>query len=60
MIEFGRNSEEVRLTALEIIKIVLEKPDVTAQVMAEIINVTSRTIEKNMAKLKEKGIIVRM
>ena len=63
LIEFGRNSEEIRkkfgLTALKILKIVFDKPDITAQIMAEIINVTSRTIEKNIAKLKNEGIIVR-
>ena len=63
LIEFGRNSEEIRkkfgLTALKILKIVFDKPDTTAQIMAGIISVTSRTIEKNIAKLKDEGIIIR-
>lgn len=46
-------------TPLDILKIVFDKPNITAHVMAEIINVTSRTIEKNMDKLKEEGIIAR-
>jgi ATP-dependent DNA helicase RecG len=63
MLTFGRNSEEIRkkfgLTALEILKVIMEQPDSTAQIMAKRIKVSSRTIEKNMAKLKEEGIIIR-
>lgn len=63
LLTFGRNSEEIRkkfgLTALEILKVIMEQPDSTAQIMAKRIKVSSRTIEKNMAKLKEEGIIIR-
>lgn len=64
MLKFGRNSEEIRKkygnTALEILKIILEKPDSSAQAMATIVDVTSRTIEKKLAALKEEGIIERV
>ena len=61
---YGLNSEEIRKkfgrNSEEILKIIIADSKNTAQTMANIIKVTTRTIEKNLSKLKENGIIERV
>jgi ATP-dependent DNA helicase RecG len=62
--KYGRNTEEIRKkygrNAEEILKIIVKNPESTAQIMAEQINVSVSTIEKNIAKLKDVGIVERV
>ena len=51
--KYGRNAEEI-------LKIIVKNPESTTQIMAEQINVSISTIEKNIAKLKKAGIIERV
>lgn len=51
--KYGRNTEEI-------LKIIVKNPESTTQIMAEQINVSVSTIEKNIAKLKRAGIIERV
>ncbi|MDD3567445.1 MAG: winged helix-turn-helix transcriptional regulator [Bacteroidales bacterium] len=51
--KYGRNTEEI-------LRIMVKDPESTAQVMAEKINVSVSTIEKNIAKLKKEGIVERV
>jgi ATP-dependent DNA helicase RecG len=51
--KYGRNAEEI-------LKIIVKNPESTAQIMAEQINVSVSTIEKNIAKLKDVGIVERV
>ncbi|MDX9694251.1 MAG: ATP-binding protein [Bacteroidales bacterium] len=60
----GRNTEEIRKkygrNTEEILKIIVKNPECTTQIMAEQMNVSISTIEKNIAKLKKEGIIERV
>jgi ATP-dependent DNA helicase RecG len=62
--KYGRNTEEIRKkygrNTEEILRIIIKNPESTAQIMAEQINVSNSTIEKNLAKLKKSGIIERV
>lgn len=62
--KFGLTSEEIRKkygrNAEEILIIIIENPESTAQIMADRIKVSNRTIEKNIAKLKKAGIVERV
>ncbi|HSH50303.1 MAG TPA: RNA-binding domain-containing protein [Bacteroidales bacterium] len=62
--KYGRNAEEIRKkygrNAEEILKIIIKNPESTTQIMAEQMNVSVSTIEKNIAKLKKAGIIERV
>lgn len=61
---YGLNTEEIRKkygrNTGEILKIIAINPECTTQIMAEHINVSVSTIEKNIAKLKKEGIIERV
>lgn len=61
---YGIATEEIRKKygriTEEIMRIIIENPESTAQIMAEKINVSNSTIEKNIAKLKKAGIIERV
>lgn len=68
-IEFGsghnvRGSEkstEKRIKSSEkVIGLIMENPSITAEQMAERIGITSRAVEKHIAKLKSKGLIRRV
>ena len=51
--KYGRNTEEI-------LKIMVKNPESTAQIMAEQINISASTVEKNIAKLKDAGIVERV
>lgn len=51
--EFGESSEKI-------IIMIFEQPDISASEMGEKIGLTSRGVEKNLATLKEKGVIGRV
>ena len=46
-------------TEQQILKYVLVQPEITAVELAAKINVTTRTVERNMASLQKKGKLVR-
>jgi ATP-dependent DNA helicase RecG len=52
---------EIKLTERQwnILKLITESPTITAKQMSETLSVTSRTIERDLAILKEKGILRR-
>jgi ATP-dependent DNA helicase RecG len=52
---------EIKLTERQwnILKLIMESPTITAKQMSETLSVTSRTIERDLAILKEKGILRR-
>ena len=52
---------EMKLTERQwnILKLIMESPTITAKQMSETLSVTSRTIERDLAILKEKGILRR-
>ena len=52
---------EIKLTERQwnILKLIMESPTITAKQMSETLSVTSRTIERDLAILKEKGILKR-
>lgn len=62
--EFGRNSERVRKefgkTVAATFKVIKKHPDYTAKQIANTLRVTSRTVEKHQAKLKESNYIKRI
>jgi len=62
--KFGKGSGKVRdkfgKTAEQIIELMQKNSSVTIPEMAESIDVSSRTVEKNIAKLREAGIIERV
>ena len=61
--DFGKNSEGFRENLspmlIEVLKLIEQKPDITAVKMAEILNKSSRTIENYIKKLKDMKIIER-
>ena len=52
---------EIKLTERQwnILKLIMESPTITAKQMSETLSVTSHTIERDLAILKEKGILKR-
>ena len=46
-------------TEQQILKYVLVQPEITAVELAAKINVTTRTVERNMASLQKKGKLIR-
>ena len=53
-VNVGLNATEKKM-----LEILLDNPDKTAESMATSLGVTKRTIERNLKKLQEKGILVR-
>ncbi|MBN1561487.1 putative DNA binding domain-containing protein [candidate division KSB1 bacterium] len=62
--KFGRSSEEIRKkfgrNSEEILLQLLVEPKATAEEIAKVIGITSRAVEKNIAKLRENGIVKRI
>lgn len=52
---------EIKLTERQwnILKLIMESPTITAKQMSETLSVTSRTIERDLAIMKEKGVLRR-
>ena len=59
--DMSETLSEVKLTERQwnILKLIMESPTITAKQMSETLSVTSRTIERDLAILKEKGILRR-
>lgn len=59
--DMSETLSEIKLTERQwnILKLIMESPTITAKQMSETLSVTSRTIERDLAILKEKGILRR-
>lgn len=59
--DMSETMSEIKLTERQwnILKLIMESPTITAKQMSETLSVTSRTIERDLAILKEKGILRR-
>lgn len=59
--DMSETLSEIKLTERQwnILKLITESPTITANQMSETLSVTSRTIERDLAILKEKGILRR-
>lgn len=59
--DMSETLSEMKLTERQwnILKLIMESPTITAKQMSETLSVTSRTIERDLAILKEKGILRR-
>lgn len=47
-------------SSVKIIEMMKENPEVTIPIMAETLRLTTRAVEKNVAKLQAKGIVKRV
>lgn len=59
--DMSETLSEIKLTERQwnILKLIMESPTITAKQMSETLSVTSRTVERDLAILKEKGILRR-
>jgi ATP-dependent DNA helicase RecG len=55
------NVSEIKLTERQkkIVNLIIQQPSVTAKHMSEILSVSSRTVERELSTLKDKGVLMR-
>lgn len=58
--KMAKDSEKIAKSSEKILRIVSENPKATTEIMAEQIGISTRAVEKHLANLKAKGLLLRV